>query len=155
MLAGAMTPFRRWLTRLIAALFFCWFTALLVILTVVLLYRGVLERNAWVYVACGLGAGIWLTPLVVHVRWHRRLVWAFRYEGGVLIARTFGSWRPRIYALPEIAGVEFQQGRGGYWYHRVVLRDGTWLVLEPGLENGAELAEQLRFDLGYAPFLAR
>jgi len=67
--------------------------------------------------------------------------------------RTFASWRTRIYALPDIAGVEFQQGRGAYWYHRVVLRDGAWLVLEPGLENGAELAEQLRFDLGYAPFM--
>jgi hypothetical protein len=150
MIVGAMSPFQRRLTWMTTGLMLVWFVLLLVILAGVVLQHVVLERNAWLILPCGLGAGIWLAGLVVQVRGLRATVLEFRYEDGVLRIHTFGSRRERVYGLPDIAGVAFPRGRGG---HRVVLRDRGTLTLMPGLPSAVELAEQLRYDLGYAPFV--
>jgi hypothetical protein len=153
MIAGAMSPFRRGLTIFLTGLMLCWFSVLFAILSIVIVRYVVQERNVWVLLPCGIGAGIWLTALVLQFRWLRALVWTFRYEDGVLWVQTFASRRERTYLLAEIAGVEQREGRGGYRYFKVVLRDRRCLILDPGLANSAELADQLRFDVGYAPFL--
>jgi hypothetical protein len=153
MIAGAMSPFRRGLTWILTGLMLCWFTILFVILAIVIVRYVVQERNVWVILPCGIGAGIWLTALVLQFRWLRALVCAYRHEDGVLWVRTFASRRERAYLLSEIAGVEEREGRGGYRYFKVVLRDRGNLILDPGLANSAALADQLRFDLDYAPFV--
>jgi hypothetical protein len=152
MLAGAMSPMQRGLKLAVAVAMVGSFSALLALLVAVLL-NAVMEYDGLTVLPCGLGAGIWLTALIGQVRWFRRLVKEFRYEDGVLYARTFGRFGERAYPLAAIGGVEFKQGRGTYWYHRIVLQGGGRLVLEPALENGVELAEQLGADLNYAPFI--
>jgi hypothetical protein len=153
MIAGAMSRYRCILTYITHGVMFCWFAILFVILANVIVRDVVQDRNAWALLACGLAAGIWLTALIVGTRSLRALVREFRYEDGALLVRTFASRRERTYPLSEIAGVELREGRGGYRFNKVVLRGGKCLTLDPALSNSIELAEQLRFDLNYAPFL--
>jgi hypothetical protein len=153
MIAGAMSRYRCWLTRITHGVMFCWFGILFAILGVVIVRDVVQDRNTWALVACGLGAGIWTTALVAGARSLRAQVRAFHYEDKVLWVQTFLSRRERVYPLSQIAGVELREGRGGYRFHKVVLHGGKSLILDPALANSIELAEQLRFDLNYAPFL--
>src|SRR5713226_4182186 len=153
MITGAMSRFRCWLTRITHGVMFCWFILLFAILVIVVLREVVQGRNAWVLLPAGIAAGIWLTALIAGARSLRAQVRAFRYEDGVLWVRTFASRGERAYPLSEIAGVELRHGRGGYTFLKVVLHGGRSLILDPALTNSVELAEQLQFELNYAPFV--
>jgi hypothetical protein len=87
--------------------------------------------------------------LFAQIRGLKTLVREFSYDGRVLRFRAIGSSQEQVRELHEIAEIrEGQRGpRGPSIGYCITFRDRTRVYLNGWLQNGAGLAELLRFEV--------
>ncbi len=86
--------------------------------------------------------GVWV--IVVQLRFHRRSIVEFSYDGATLHYRTLGSGEPEARPISEMKSIREMQGRGGTFGYRLTFHDGQKLYLEFAVTNSFELATTLR-----------
>jgi hypothetical protein len=78
------------------------------------------------------------------VRFRRRMIREFRYDGATLRFHTLGIEEEQIQALAQISEVREWQGRGGPIGYELIFRDAPKAYLEYSVSNANALAEELR-----------
>jgi hypothetical protein len=92
-------------------------------------------------VASGAFIAFAIVAITGSIRFSRRMISEFSYDGATLRFRTLGI-------AGEIAEVREWQGRGGPVGYKLIFRDASKAYLEYSVSNASALAEELRRAVG-------
>lgn len=81
--------------------------------------------------------------VAAQLRFQRRLIVEFSYDGSILQFRTLGQ--PELQAKPAnaISRIKDWRGRGGQIGYRLIFRDGEKAYLENAVSNASELVARV------------
>jgi hypothetical protein len=141
MISGSMPKWRRNLNRFASGFMCLWFAGL-----------------AFIAVRTDFGAASFKSRLFITVfflgmaalvtggllRFHRRSIVDFDYDGSTLQYRTLGSEEPQVRSISDLKSIKEMRGRGGPFGYCLRFQDGQKVYLEFAVTNSFELATMLR-----------